>query len=56
MKVYTKVDGRLAMWDVETADPDMAIFTVRKELKRKPGGGAVLAVVPKYVQLELDFG
>lgn len=55
MKVYTKINGKLAMYEVDTLDTNTAIFVVRKELKIKPGGVPVLAVVPKPWQMELDF-
>ena len=34
-KVYTKIKGKLAVFDVSTLDTDEAIKTVRDELKLK---------------------
>lgn len=51
-RVYTKLDGKLAQWDVETSDTAKAINTVRRYLN-KGHTSAIMAVVMKPVQLEL---
>ena len=46
MRVFTKINGKLACWDVDTTDPELAIKTVRDEVGLKHRG-AILALV-KY--------
>jgi hypothetical protein len=51
MKVYARVNGERAVWEVDTTDVDLARRTVQEELaKPKYRGntiGPVLAAVPK---------
>lgn len=55
MKVFSIIDNKLASWEVDTDDFDMAILTVRQELgatHRKP----ILALVPdKDVAVAIDY-
>jgi hypothetical protein len=46
MRVFTKIDGELACWEIEGSDYDSAIRAVRDELGREHRN-AVLALV-KY--------
>ena len=46
MRVFTKVNGNLLCWDVDTTDPELAIKTVRDEVGLKHRG-TILALV-KY--------
>jgi hypothetical protein len=46
MRVFTKIDGKLAVWDCDGTDYDSAIRAVRAELGSNHRG-AILAIV-KY--------
>ena len=54
MKVYTRLEGKLAQWDVDTCDYVLAVQLVKKELGRKHVG-PVLAVIECPQQMELDL-
>jgi len=47
MRVFTKINGNLLCWDVDTTDPELAIKTVRDEVGLIKHRGAILALV-KY--------
>ena len=44
MRVFTKVNGNLLCWDVDTTDPELAIKIVRDEVGLKHRG-TILALV-----------
>lgn len=50
MKVYAKLNGKLATWEVGTTDPNLAIKTVQGTLP--PKQITVLAVISKEVTNE----
>lgn len=53
-KVYTKIKGKLAMFEVATLDTDEAIKAVRDELKLRHKA-TILAVVSKVNNSVLAF-
>lgn len=53
-KVYTKIQGNLVAFEVDTSDTDEAIKAVRDELKLRHKA-TILAVVPKVNKFVLDF-
>lgn len=53
-KVYTKIQGKLAAFEVATSDTDEAIKAVRDELKLRHKS-TILAVVSKVDNSVLDF-
>lgn len=53
-KVYTKIKGKLAMFEVATLDTDEAIKAVRDELKLRHKA-TILAVVSKVNKSYLEF-
>jgi hypothetical protein len=57
MKIYTKIDGKLAQWDWDSPNIELGLNTIRREMPKNHTAG-ILAVVPKTPwnpQLELPF-